>query len=65
DLFSDKMMYQKINSILLPLHTGEILGFKSKLLYFIIALIGFSLPITGSLIFYNKVKPARRKSQIA
>lgn len=54
--FSDKPLHKQFIEISKPLHTGEILGLKSVILYFIMALIGTSLPITGFIIWWKKVK---------
>ena len=55
DLFADKPLDKQFVAISLPLHTGEILGWPSLILYFIICLIGCSLPITGFIIWWKKV----------
>ncbi|MDR3273390.1 MAG: PepSY domain-containing protein, partial [Flavobacteriaceae bacterium] len=35
---------------------GEVFGTFSKILYFLACLIGTSLPVTGTLIWLNKMK---------
>lgn len=52
--FADKPLHEQFVEISLPLHTGEILGWPSLILYFITALIGCSLPITGFIIWWKK-----------
>ncbi len=54
NLFSNKAFYKQLNKLILPLHTGEFAGMKSKILYFVLSLIGSSLPITGFFIWWNK-----------
>lgn len=54
--FSDKNFGEKIAATIRPLHTGEILGIFSKIVYFIFCLIATSLPVTGVLIWINKIK---------
>lgn len=56
ELFWEKPLNKKFTSLAKPLHTGEILGLKSIIFYFIICLIGFSLPITGFIFWLNKVR---------
>lgn len=56
ELFWDKPLNKQFTSLAKPLHTGEILGLKSIILYFIVCFIGFSLPITGFIFWLNKVK---------
>lgn len=54
ELFSDKPLNKQFVAISLPLHTGEILGWPSLILYFIVSLVGCSLPITGFIIWWKK-----------
>lgn len=56
DLFREKPLHQQFKEISKPLHTGEILGLKSLIFYFVITLIGFSMPITGFIIWWKKLK---------
>lgn len=59
-LYKDIPTNEKIASAIRPIHTGEIFGGFSKLLYFIACLIATSLPITGTLIWYNKLKKNKK-----
>lgn len=54
--FSEKKLGEKIAASIKPIHTGEIFGFWSKIIYFICCLIATSLPVTGTLIWWNKRK---------
>jgi uncharacterized iron-regulated membrane protein len=56
ELFADKPLHKQFVEISKPLHTGEIMGLPSAILYFIVALIGCMLPITGFIIWWKKVK---------
>ncbi|UCS95276.1 PepSY domain-containing protein [Echinicola marina] len=62
-IFSDQPFNQRIARSIKALHIGSVYGGFSKLLYFIACLIATSLPITGTLIWINKMKkkPARKK----
>lgn len=59
ELFSDKPLNKQFTSLAKPLHTGEILGLKSIILYFIVCFIGFSLPITGFIFWFNRFKKSK------
>lgn len=59
ELFWEKPINKQFTSLAKPLHTGEILGLKSIIFYFIICFIGFSLPITGFVFWFNKFKKAK------
>lgn len=56
DRFSEKTFGAQIASLVKPLHTGEFFGPISKIIYFIVCLIGTSLPVTGLFIWLNKLK---------
>jgi uncharacterized iron-regulated membrane protein len=45
--------YRYINRFL---HTGELMGWPLQLLFFIACIVGTSLPITGTIIWINKMK---------
>ncbi|TDQ18263.1 putative iron-regulated membrane protein [Algoriphagus boseongensis] len=53
-LFSDLPVRQQIGRSVKALHTGEIFGQFTKFLWFLGCLIATSLPITGTLIWWNK-----------
>ncbi|MCS5490021.1 PepSY-associated TM helix domain-containing protein [Algoriphagus limi] len=56
NLFSDMSTRQQIGRSVKSLHTGEIFGSFTKFIWFIACLIATSLPITGTLIWWNKRK---------
>ncbi|TPE45323.1 PepSY-associated TM helix domain-containing protein [Pontibacter mangrovi] len=58
--FADKPLNEQIVSLIKPLHVGNVYGTFSKILYFIACLVATSLPITGTLIWVNKL---RKKSK--
>jgi len=62
-LFSDLSTRQQIGRSVKSLHTGEIFGQFTKFLWFVACLIATSLPITGTLIWWNKRK--KKKSMRA
>lgn len=65
DVFRDKPLRTRIGGSLKALHLGNIYGQFSKLLYFIGCLVATSLPVTGVLIWVNKMKkkPKRKKKE--
>jgi uncharacterized iron-regulated membrane protein len=63
-LFSDLSVRQQIGRSVKSLHTGEIFGQFTKFIWFVACLIATSLPITGTLIWWNKrkkKKPVRNR----
>lgn len=59
--FNDKPLNVQIASLIKPIHTGQIFGTFSKIIYFIACLIATSLPITGTIIWLNKLKKKRKR----
>jgi uncharacterized iron-regulated membrane protein len=53
DLYLDKPLNEKITSSIKAVHTGEIFGPFSKILYFIACLFATSLPVTGTVMWIN------------
>lgn len=60
DYFKDKPLNVQFASLIKPIHTGEIYGMFSKILYFIVCLIATSLPVTGTIIWINKMKKTKK-----
>lgn len=56
DLHKDRMLYKKVGSMIKPIHTGEILGLKSKIFAFILSLFAAYLPISGYIMWFKKLK---------
>lgn len=61
ELFSDRPLNKQFTALAKPLHTGEIMGLPSIILYFIVSLIGCSLPITGFLIWWHRYRKISNK----
>lgn len=61
ELFSEKPLNVQIASSIKPLHMGTIFGWFSKSIYFISCLIATSLPVTGIIIWLNKLKKKPKK----
>ncbi len=55
EIFLDKPLDKQFTSLAKPLHTGEIMGLPSIILYFIVTLIGCMLPVTGFIIWWHRV----------
>lgn len=61
ELFDDKPFNEKLAAVIKPLHTGDIFGAFSKIIYFLACLIATSLPVTGTIIWLNKLKKKRKR----
>ncbi|GGK79007.1 PepSY-associated TM helix domain-containing protein [Rufibacter glacialis] len=62
--FADKKWNEKVAASVKALHLGDIFGTFSKIIYFICCLIATSLPITGTLIWWNKLKKKSKQQQV-
>lgn len=56
DVFREKPFNERASASIKALHIGDIYGPFTKLLYFISCLIATSLPVTGVMIWINKMK---------
>lgn len=63
DIFREKPFNERAAASIKALHIGDIYGPFTKLLYFIACLIATSLPVTGVLIWINKMKKKPKKRQ--
>lgn len=64
DIFTEKPLNVQVASLIKPIHLGEIYGNFSRVLYFIACLIATSLPVTGTIIWINKLrKKSAKKSK--
>uniref|UniRef100_UPI003B3AB395 PepSY-associated TM helix domain-containing protein n=1 Tax=Siphonobacter sp. TaxID=1869184 RepID=UPI003B3AB395 len=59
--FADKTLGEKIAVSAKIIHTGELYGTFTKILYFLACLIATSLPVTGFLIWWKRGKPEAAK----
>lgn len=61
ELFKEKPFNERISGSIKALHIGDVYGQFSKLIYFIACLIATSLPVTGTLIWINKMKKTKKR----
>ncbi|MDI3320375.1 PepSY-associated TM helix domain-containing protein [Pinibacter soli] len=62
--FAEKTTGQKIVTLAKAIHTGEIFGTFSKILYFIACLLATSLPITGVIIWWGRRNKTSKTSVV-
>lgn len=56
DIFSLKPFNERVSNSIKAIHVGDVYGRFSKILYFFACLIATSLPVTGTMIWINKLK---------
>lgn len=69
EVFSDKPFNERIAGSIKAIHVGDVYGRFTKVLYFVACLIATTLPVTGTLIWINKLRKKRvrdtRKQPVA
>lgn len=56
DIFKEKPFNERIAGSIKAIHVGNVYGTFTKIIYFLACLIATTLPITGTLIWLNKMK---------
>lgn len=62
EIFSEKPLNERIAASIKPLHVGNVYGTFSKIIYFIVCLIATSLPVTGTIIWINKLRKKNKRT---
>ena len=62
--FSDRNLGQKIRATFKPLHIGSIWGLPSKIVAFIVCMLGTTFPVTGVIMWVNRSKKSKKKKII-
>ena len=60
DIFRNKPFNERVAGSIKAIHVGNVYGTFTKILYFFACLIATSLPVTGTLIWVNKLKQRRK-----
>lgn len=63
DIFKTKPFNERVAGSIKAIHVGNVYGTFTKILYFIACLIATSLPITGTMIWLNKMKKKKRTNK--
>ena len=56
ELYTNLALHEQFKLIAKPLHTGEIMGLPTIIICFLISLVGCSLPVTGFIIWFKKIR---------
>ncbi|MDB5119203.1 MAG: hypothetical protein JWN56_421 [Sphingobacteriales bacterium] len=59
--FADKNTGQQIRSSMKSIHTGSFFGMPSKILWLVVSLLGFTSPITGTIMWLKRIKKKKSK----
>lgn len=63
EIFKDKPFNERVAGSIKAIHVGNVYGTFTKIIYFIACLIATSLPVTGTMIWLNKLKKKRRRNK--
>ncbi len=58
--FGDRSLGAQVRSSFKPVHTGSIWGTPSKILAFIVCLLGVTFPVTGTIMWINRTRKKKR-----
>lgn len=64
DIFKKKPFNERVAGSIKAIHVGNVYGTFTKILYFLACLIATSLPITGTMIWLNKVKKKKKAEPV-
>jgi len=61
--YAEKPVGQRIRGLFKPVHTGAIFGLPTKILAFIMVILGATFPITGTIMWLNRTRKSKKKGQ--
>lgn len=61
--FSERSLGARVRSAFKPVHTGSIWGLPSKIIAFIVCLLGVTFPITGTIMWLNRTRKKAKADQ--
>lgn len=63
EIFKEKPFNERVAGSIKAIHVGDVYGKFTKILYFIACLVATTLPVTGTIIWINKLKKRRMKTK--
>ncbi|TYZ14458.1 PepSY domain-containing protein [Hymenobacter lutimineralis] len=61
--YEQRNLGQRVRGMFKPVHTGAIFGWPSKIISLVVCVLGFTFPITGTILWLNRLRKQRRKEQ--
>jgi len=62
-LFNQRSLGARVRSTFKPVHTGAIFGLPSKIIAFIVCLLGGTFPVTGTILWINRLSKKSAKDK--
>lgn len=63
--YKDKNLGQRVRATFKPVHVGSIYGWPSKIIAFLVCVLGVTFPVTGVIMWLNRLKKNRRRKALA
>ena len=61
--FKDKNLGQRVRATFKPVHVGSVYGWPSKIIAFLVCILGVTFPITGVIMWINRLKIGKKKNR--
>jgi uncharacterized iron-regulated membrane protein len=61
-LYTERSLGQRVRTTFYPVHVGSIGGLPGRIIAFICCLAGFTFPITGLILWINRLKKNKKKN---
>lgn len=61
--YEQRSLGQRVRGMFKPVHTGAIWGWPSKVISLIVCVLGFTFPITGTILWLNRLRKAKKKER--
>lgn len=59
--YEQRNLGQRVRGMFKPVHTAAVFGWPSKIIGVVVCLLGFTFPITGTIMWLNRLRKAKRK----
>ncbi|MBC8083543.1 MAG: PepSY domain-containing protein, partial [Hymenobacter sp.] len=59
--YEQRNLGQRVRGLFKPVHTGAIFGWPSKIVSLVVCLLGVTFPVTGTIMWLNRLRKAKRK----
>lgn len=61
-LYADRNLGQRVRSLFYPFHVGSIGGLPGRIVAFLACVAGFTFPVTGVILWLNRLKKEKKKA---
>jgi uncharacterized iron-regulated membrane protein len=61
--YEQRSLGQRVRGMFKPVHTGAIFGWPSKIVSLVVCLLGVTFPITGTVMWLNRLRKAKKKQR--